>query len=116
MMGGARGGEAGEGPRDETQDMFCSGRGQEVRGERREARSEKREERQEGGRRVGARLIEAWWLCSGSEAKGASWDLAGDGKREREGVRAGLGWVDSVGSVGSVGSVVSLNNGRHAAG
>jgi hypothetical protein len=51
MMGGARGGETGEGPRDETQDRFCSGQGQEMRGERRKARGEatdkRREERQQ---------------------------------------------------------------------
>jgi hypothetical protein len=78
MMGGARGGETGEGPRDETQDKFCSGRGREVRSERREARGEATDKRQEGERQGSPKR-------GGCVAvAGASWELAGDGKRERE--------------------------------
>jgi hypothetical protein len=92
MMGGARGGETGEGPRDETQDKFCSGRGQ---GERRGERQQTRDKREKG----------VW--VQGSPKRGgcvavagASWELAGDGKREREGVRA---WWARLGGSGCSG-------------
>jgi hypothetical protein len=94
MMGGARGGEAGEGPRDETQDKFCSGRGQ---GERRGEKQQTRDKSKKG----------VWMQGSskrGGCVAGASWELAGDGKREREGVRGGLGWA-VVGGLGGLGGL-----------
>jgi hypothetical protein len=72
-----------------------------VRGERREARREARDKSKKDVRVQGSSKRGG---CVAVAGAGASWELAGDGKREREGVRGGLGWA-VLGGLGGLGGL-----------